>query len=56
MRLAAAGCPMPEMVSITGHRLEGAEAILEKHDFSRERYLGESAIATLEKHGSGTKV
>jgi integrase len=56
MRLAAAGCSVPEIVSITGHRLEDAEAILEKHYFSRERYLGESAIAKLEKHRSGTKV
>lgn len=49
-RLAAAGCSVPEIVTITGHSLKDAESILDKHYFSRDRALGESAIAKLEKH------
>lgn len=55
-RLAAAGCSVPEIVTITGHSLKDAEAILDKHYFSRDRALGESAISKLEKHRAGTEV
>lgn len=55
-RLAAAGCSVPEIVTITGHSLKDAETILDKHYFSRDRGLGESAISKLEKHRTATKL
>lgn len=55
MELARAGCTVAEIASITGHALKDAETILEKHYFSRDRALGESAIAKLEKHKAGTR-
>ena len=54
LRLAAAGCTVPEIASITGHALKDAETILDRHYLSRDRSLGESAIAKLEKHMRGT--
>jgi hypothetical protein len=53
--LAAAGCTVPEIAAITGHALKDAETILDRHYLSRDRSLGESAIAKLEKHRSGTQ-
>lgn len=55
LRLAAAGCTVPEIASITGHALKDAETILDRHYLSRDRRIGESAISKLEKHRTGTK-
>jgi integrase len=55
-RLAAAGCSVPEIATITGHSLKDVETILDKHYFSRDLALGESAIAKLEKHRARTEV
>lgn len=53
-RLAAAGCTVPEIAQITGHALKDCETILDRHYFSRDKGLGESAMAKLEKHQSRT--
>ncbi|SNX71756.1 site-specific recombinase XerD [Cereibacter ovatus] len=52
--LALAGCSVPEIAALTGHSLKDAEAILSRHYLGRDRRLGESAMAKLEKHGLGT--
>ncbi len=54
-RLALAGATVPEIATIIGQSLKYVETILDRHYFSRERALGESAIAKLEKHGTGTQ-
>ncbi|WP_425456850.1 tyrosine-type recombinase/integrase [Cereibacter sediminicola] len=51
--LAIAGRSVPEIAALTGHSLKDAEAILSKHYLGRDRRLGESAVAKLEKHGPG---
>jgi integrase len=51
-RLAIAGASVPEIASITGHSLKDVETMLDKHYLSRDRALGESAIAKLEAHGA----
>ena len=53
-RLAVAGCTVPEIATITGHDLKAVETILSKHYLGRVQALGDSAIAKLEKHRSGT--
>ncbi len=52
--LALAGCSVPEIAALTGHSLKDAEGILSKHYLGRDRRLGESAVAKLERHGVGT--
>lgn len=52
VNLALAGCSVPEIVSITGHSLKDAEAILDAHYLGRDKRLGESAILKPEKHVS----
>jgi integrase len=47
-RLAIAGCTESEIVTITGHSLRGARAILDTHYLNRDPALGESAITKLE--------
>lgn len=54
-RLAAAGCTVPEIAQITGHGLKDCETILDRHSFSRDKGLGESAIAKVEQHEPRTK-
>lgn len=54
-RLAEAGCTVPEIAAITGHDARSAEDILSRHYLSRSAALGESAIAKLERHRSGTE-
>lgn len=49
VRLARAGCTLPEIVSITGHSLKGAGEILERHYLGADRIVAESAIAKLER-------
>lgn len=49
MRLARAGCTLPEIVAITGHSARGAAAILERHYLSADQRVSESAIAKLEQ-------
>jgi integrase len=50
-RLAAAGCSVPEIATLSGHSLATVNEILDKHYFSRDVKLAESAIAKLEAHG-----
>jgi integrase len=45
--LAEAGCTLPEIVSITGHRLRRAQEILDKY-LARTSRLADSAIAKFE--------
>jgi integrase len=54
-RLAAAGCTVPEIATITGHSLKTVEAMLDRHYLSRDVGMAESAIAKLEKHQAGTR-
>lgn len=54
VNLALAGCSVPEIVSITGHSLKDAEAILDAHYLGRDRRLGEAAISKLEQRVSRT--
>jgi integrase len=57
--LALSGCTVPEIVSITGHSLADAEAILNKHYLGRDVRLAEAAMAKREAHekrnGNGEK-
>ncbi len=53
-RLAAAGCTVPEIATITGHSLKTVEVMLDRHYLSRDVGMAESAIAKLEKHQAGT--
>lgn len=50
LRLARAGCSSPEIYSITGHGPKSAEAIVAKHDLSRDSRPAVSAVEKLEKH------
>jgi len=53
-RLALAGCTVPEIATITGHSLKDVETMLDRHYLARDKALGESAIAKLDRHRSGT--
>lgn len=55
VRLALSGCTVPEIVSITGHSLRDAEAILDKHYLGRDVRLAESAIRKLTRKEKRTK-
>lgn len=55
VRLALSGCTVPEIVSITGHSLRDAEAILDKHYLGRDVKLAESAIRKLTRKEKRTK-
>ena len=55
-RLAIAGCSVPEIAAITGHRLKQVETILDSHYLSRDSALGVSAIQKLEAHEARTKI
>lgn len=55
-RLAVAGCSVPEIATITGHKLKQVEAILDSHYLSRDSALGISAIQKLEAHEKRTKI
>lgn len=55
VRLALSGCTVPEIVSITGHSLKDAEAILDKHYLGRDVKLAESAIRKLTRKERRTK-
>jgi integrase len=54
-RLAVAGCEVPEIAAITGHRLNKVAAILDSHYLSRDSALGVAAIRKLEAHEKRTK-
>lgn len=49
VRLARAGCTLPEIVAITGHSMKAATEILERHYLSADQRISESAIAKLEQ-------
>lgn len=53
-RLAIAGCTVPEIAAITGHKMSQVTAILEVY-LSRDPALSESAIRKLEAYTKGTK-
>lgn len=50
VRLARAGCTLPEIVSITGHSTASAAQILDRHYLGADQRVSESAIAKLEDH------
>lgn len=56
LRLAQAGCSIPEIYAITGHDPKSAETILSRHYLSRDRALAESAVAKLEQHKTRTRL
>lgn len=49
VRLARAGCTIPEIVAITGHSARGAEEILQRHYLAADQAISESAIRKLEQ-------
>lgn len=53
-RLALAGCTVPEIATITGHSLKDVETMLDRHYLNRDKALGESAIAKLDRHRERT--
>lgn len=55
VRLALAGCEVPEIAAITGHTLADATAILDKHYLGRDVRLAETAMRKLEKKEARTK-
>ncbi len=55
-RLAVAGCEVPEIAAITGHKLNKVAAILDFHYLSRDSALGVTAIRKLEAHEKRTKI
>ncbi|MFP4237988.1 MAG: tyrosine-type recombinase/integrase, partial [Rhodosalinus sp.] len=55
-RLAVAGCEVPEIAAITGHKLHKVAAILDSHYLSRDSALGLAAIRKLEAHATRTKI
>jgi hypothetical protein len=52
LRLALAGCTVPEIASITGHSLSDVQSILDGNYFHRDVALAESAIRKLERFGN----
>jgi integrase len=54
-RLAAAGCSVAEIASLTGHSLRDAEAILDAHYLGGRQQLAETAMTKLEKKEVGTQ-
>jgi integrase len=55
VRLAEAGCSVPEIAAITGHSLRTATQILETY-LPRNTAMARNAIARLEKHRAPTKL
>jgi len=55
-RLAVAGCEVPEIAAITGHKLNKVAAIMDSHYLSRDSALGVAAIRKLEAHEKRTKI
>jgi len=51
-RLAIAGATVPEIATITGHKLKEVGSILDAHYMSRDRALGQAAIRKLEESNS----
>lgn len=49
VRLAEAGCTVPEIAAITGHTIRSAHGIIERY-LPRTRELAMAAVAKLEKH------
>jgi integrase len=49
VRLAEAGCTVPEIASITGHSIRSAHGIIDRY-LPRTRELALAAVAKLEKH------
>ena len=57
LRLALAGCTVPEIAAITGHSIRDVEAILEAHYLGGQVELAEQAIVKLDaKYGRGTYI
>jgi integrase len=49
LRLALAGCTVPEIATITGHSIRDVQSILDSNYFHRDVALAESGIRKLEK-------
>jgi integrase len=58
LRLALAGCTVPEIATITGHSIRDVQSILDANYFHRDVALAESGIRKLERYagrrGNGT--
>lgn len=55
VRLALAGCEVPEIAAITGHALADASAILDAHYLGRDVRLAEAAMRKREANEPGTE-
>jgi hypothetical protein len=55
VRLAEAGCSVPEIAAITGHELTRTTQILETY-LPRNAAMARNAIARLEEHRARTKL
>ena len=53
MQSARAGCTVAKIASITGQALKEVAAVLQKHYFSRDHALGESAVAKVGNYRAG---
>ncbi|RJF87706.1 integrase [Oleomonas cavernae] len=56
VRLARAGCTVPEICAVTGHSLSHARSILEKHYLGFDSQVGAAAIAKLNRAQRTLKV
>jgi integrase len=56
LRLALAGCTVPEIAAITGHSPRDAQTILDVNYFHRDQALAESAMRKLETRFGNKKV
>ncbi|QNT71420.1 tyrosine-type recombinase/integrase [Defluviicoccus vanus] len=54
VRLAEAGCTIPQIAAITGHQLERTKAVLETY-LPRNSEMAKAAIHTLESYRNRTK-
>ncbi len=55
VRLARAGCTIPEIYAVTGHDPKSAESILRRHYLGRDSALAETAVGKLDRHRARTK-
>jgi integrase len=56
LRLSLAGATVPEIATLTGHKINNVQSVLDAHYFSRDAALAESAVTKLEaRQGAGAK-
>jgi integrase len=56
VRLALAGCEVPEIAALTGHSLKDASSILDKHYLGRDVRLAEAAMRKRERKERRTRI